>query len=331
MSLPLSLIDFCSLYPGERPRHAFQRSVATAQLAEKLGFHRIWYAEHHNMKSIASAAPAVIIAHVGAHTSTIRLGAGGVMLPNHAPYLVAEQFGTLAELYPERIDLGVGRAPGTDPTTLGHALRRNPHGADNFPTDVAELLGFLSAESPFPGIQAIPGADTHIPLYILSSSLFGATLAAKFGLPYSFASHFSPKELVEAVRHYRENFQPSQYLDSPYVIAALNITAAPTTELALQHHRETKRRWVSQMAGRGKGSLSEEELDSLMDSPTAARILARRRYTAVGDGPTIQEYLNDFAKLAQADELLLAVQSPTQTDTAQALKVIAQAWGLAKR
>ena len=202
MSTPLSLIDFCTKYPGETVGEAIERSVEFAQRAEQLGYERIWYSEHHNMTSIISSVPSVLIAHIGAKTSTIRLGAGGVMLPNHSPYVIAEQFGMLEELYPGRIDLGLGRAPGTDQQTLGRALRRDPRSAENFPQDVLELQAWLSNESPLPGVVAVPGFGTDVPLYILGSSMFGASLAAKLGLPYSFASHFAPQHLEQATTYY---------------------------------------------------------------------------------------------------------------------------------
>ena len=195
MNAPLSLIDFCTRYPGESVGEATQRSVAFAQQAEALGYSRIWYAEHHNMSSIVSSSPAVLISHIGAKTSRIRLGVGGVMLPNHSPYVIAEQFGMLEELYPGRIDLGLGRAPGTDQQTLGRALRRDPRAAENFPQDVQELQAWLSNTSPLPGVTAMPGFNTNVPLIILGSSMFGASLAAQLGLPYAFASHFAPQHL----------------------------------------------------------------------------------------------------------------------------------------
>ena len=205
----LSVLDFCTIYEGETPAQSIARSVQLAQEAEKLGYSRMWYTEHHNMKSIMSSSPAVLIAHIGAKTERIRLGSGGVMLPNHSPYVIAEQFGTLEEMYPKRIDLGVGRAPGTDMNTLGRALRRDAHSAERFPEDVKELNSYLEGKSYIPGVSAVPGANTNVPIYILGSSMFGASLAAKLGLPYAFASHFAPQHLELATTYYSENFQPS--------------------------------------------------------------------------------------------------------------------------
>src|ERR1700742_1250189 len=218
MRVPLSILDLAPIARGQTPSESFAASVALAQLAEQLGYERVWYAEHQNMSHIASSATSVVIAHVGAHTSTIRLGAGGVMLPNHAPLLIAEQFGTLAAMYPDRIDLGLGRAPGSDQNTM-YALRRNPASADAFPQDVMELQGYLAGDTVVPGVDAVSGKGSRVPLYILGSSLFGAKLAAALGLPYAFASHFAPAALDAAIAAYRTEFRASEQLTSPYVIA----------------------------------------------------------------------------------------------------------------
>ncbi|HET8583781.1 MAG TPA: LLM class flavin-dependent oxidoreductase, partial [Jatrophihabitans sp.] len=218
MTVPLSILDLAPVRHGQSARDSFAASVALARLAEDAGYRRVWYAEHHNMPTIASSATSVLIAHVAAHTSAIRLGAGGVMLPNHAPLLIAEQFGTLETLHPGRIDLGLGRAPGSDRTTM-YALRRDHTSADRFPDDVLELQGYLADETRVPGVNAYPGRGTRVPLYILGSSLYGAQLAALLGLPYAFASHFAPAALQDAVAIYRREFRPSEQLDRPYVIA----------------------------------------------------------------------------------------------------------------
>ena len=196
--VPISILDLAAVGEHETIAESFAGSVELARLAERLGYERVWYAEHHNISSIASSATAVLIAHVAAHTETVRLGAGGVMLPNHSPLEIAEQYGTLATLHPGRIDLGLGRAPGSDQET-SRALRRDPMASERFPEDVVELRGLLSDESPLPGIRAIPGQGTHVPLYVLGSSLFGAQLAAMLGLPYAFASHFATQYLHDAL------------------------------------------------------------------------------------------------------------------------------------
>jgi luciferase family oxidoreductase group 1 len=225
--IPLSILDLAIIGTGETARDALDGTVTVARRAEERGYLRVWYAEHHNMDAIASSATSVLIAHVAAHTTSIRLGAGGVMLPNHAPLTIAEQFGTLETLHPGRIDLGLGRAPGSDQNTM-RALRRDHRSADRFPHDVLELQGYLSDQTRVAGVDATPGKGTHVPLYILGSSLFGAQLAAALGLPYAFASHFSPEALREAVAVYRREFVPSAQLDRPYVIAGVNVLAADT-------------------------------------------------------------------------------------------------------
>lgn len=324
MSVPLSLIDFATIFEGERPRDSFKRSVALAQKAEALGFKRIWYAEHHNMPTISSSVPAVLISHIGAHTNTIRLGAGGVMLPNHSPYAIAEQYGTLAELYPDRIDLGLGRAPGTDMNTL-RALRREPSASEHFPSDVVELHSYLSGRSRIPGVEAIPGKGTNVPLYILGSSLFGAQLAAQLGLPYSFASHFAPTHLEQAVTTYRESYQPSEQHPEPYVIAAVNVTAADTTEVAQDHFATVARARVRSMATRGR-TITDEQLDAIMDSPSGRQIVDMLRYTAIGTGDEIKTFLDRFVQTAQADELMISLQSPDTESTSRNLEILADAW-----
>jgi luciferase family oxidoreductase group 1 len=212
MRFPLSVLDLAPIARGDTAGEAIAASVALAQRAEETGFDRVWYAEHHNMPSIASSATSVLIAHVGAHTERIRLGAGGVMLPNHSPLTIAEQFGTLDAMYPGRIDLGLGRAPGSDQNTM-YALRRDERSAERFPQDVLELQAYLAGETRVPGVDAVPGKGSRVPLYVLGSSMFGATLAAALGLPYAFASHFAPQLLEPAVAAYRQEFRPSAQLD----------------------------------------------------------------------------------------------------------------------
>ncbi|GAB3691541.1 LLM class flavin-dependent oxidoreductase [Corynebacterium nasicanis] len=324
MSPTLSLIDFCHIYPGETARDSMRRSVDMAQRAERLGFHRIWYAEHHNMPHIASSAPAVLIAHVGAHTESIRLGSGGVMLPNHSPYVIAEQYGTLAELYPDRIDLGLGRAPGTDQNTLGRALRRSPNAAEHFPQDIMELEGYLAGHSRIPGVDAIPGRGTNVPLYILGSSLYGASLAAQLGLPYAFASHFAPTHLEQAVATYRENFRPSEKLAEPYVIAAVNVVASDTTADALRQLEGIYRQRVRAMAGRGR-PLSDDQLDRIIESPQGRQIIDMLRYTAVGNGEQVRDYLDGFTRSAGADELMISLQGTSTAETNRSMEILAAA------
>ena len=328
-ALPLSVIDFATVRPGQSVGEALQDSVALAQKSEELGYERVWYAEHHNMPSIASSAPAVLMAHIAGQTERIRLGSGGVMLPNHSPIVIAEQFGTLAELHPGRIDLGLGRAPGTDPQTLV-ALRREPSAAENFPNDVRELQAFLG-DSPSDmartkGIVAVPGRGTKVPLYILGSSLFGAQLAAAFGLPYAFASHFAPDALEQASAVYRERFEPSEQLSEPYMIAAVNVIADDDTDRAQRELQWYRRQRIKLMAGRGR-DFTDEELDAIMDSPGGRQILHMITYTAVGDGSAVRDYLDGFAERAGADELMVAPVGSTQDRVHGSLEVLRRAWG----
>ena len=216
----LSILELVRVTQDTDARGALDKARDLAAHAEKWGYRRIWVAEHHNMPGIASAATAIVLAHLAAGTKTIRVGAGGIMLPNHAPYVIAEQFGTLARLFPGRIDLGLGRAPGTDQITL-RALRRTPEAAETFPQDVLELQAFLAPASPGQRIQAVPAAGTEVPLWILGSSHFGAMLAAELGLPYAFASHFAPELLIPALQIYRSRFQPSEQLDRPYAMVGV--------------------------------------------------------------------------------------------------------------
>ncbi|EOQ87177.1 luciferase family oxidoreductase, group 1 [Leptospira yanagawae serovar Saopaulo str. Sao Paulo = ATCC 700523] len=229
--MEFSILDLVFINQGETPRDAIQNSVQIAKASESLGYNRIWIAEHHNFPSIASAATSVVIGHIASHTKRIRVGAGGIMLPNHSPLVIAEQFGTLESLYPNRIDLGLGRAPGTDQLTL-RALRRDPMASQHFPEDVKELLEYLSSDREEGKVNAIPGFGTNVPVWILGSSLFGAQLAALLGLPFAFASHFAPTHLKDAVTIYQKQFRPSQYLGKPYVMMAMNVVAADTEEEA---------------------------------------------------------------------------------------------------
>lgn len=327
MHAPLSLIDFCTRYPDESVGEAMKRSVTFAQKAEGLGYDRIWYAEHHNMSSIVSSSPAVLISHIGAKTERIRLGSGGVMLPNHSPYVIAEQFGMLEELYPGRIDLGLGRAPGTDQQTLGRALRRDPAAAERFPDDVLELQAWLSNESPLPGVTAMPGFNTNVPLIILGSSMFGASLAAKLGLPYAFASHFAPQHLEQATTYYKENYQPSERYPEPYCIAAVNVTAADSEQEAVEETRIVHRNRVRAFMGRRGTMLSDDQLDAVVNSHQGRQITDMLRYTAKGTGEQVAEYLEAFQKLAKADELMISLQSGSHDATLRNMEILAGSWG----
>ncbi|MBG0817842.1 LLM class flavin-dependent oxidoreductase [Planomonospora sp. ID82291] len=326
MTVPLSILDLAHIGEGETAQDSFRASVTLAQRAEEWGYRRIWYAEHHNMPSIASSATSVLIAHVAAHTRTIRLGAGGVMLPNHSPLTVAEQFGTLETLHPGRIDLGLGRAPGSDQQTM-RALRRTPAAADGFPQDVLELQGYLTGESRIPGVDATPGRGTDVPLYILGSSLFGAGLAAALGLPYAFASHFAPDALEEAVALYRREFTPSAQLREPYVIAGVNVIAADTAQEAQEQFLEAKRRRVGLFLGRGR-TFTPEEADLVLASPAGRQILQMARYSAVGTPAEVTEYLGRFAEHALADELIVVSAAPDRRAWLRSFELLADEYGL---
>ncbi len=327
MSVRLSILDLAPIAKGQTPSDSFRASVALARKAEELGYHRVWYAEHHNMSSIASSATSVLIAHVGAQTQAIRLGSGGIMLPNHSPLVIAEQFGTLAAMYPGRIDLGLGRAPGSDQQTT-YALRRDPRAADQFPRDVAELQAFLGSESRVKGVEATPGKDSNVPLYILGSSLFGAQLAGMLGLPYAFASHFAPDALFEAIANYKAEFKPSPQLDAPYVIAGVNVTAAQTIEAAQQEFQAIRRTRAVSLFGRRLGlpqDLSDEQADELLASAVGMHVDQMLRYAAVGSPAEVREYLDTFVAKTGADELITVHQAPSLEGRLRSVTLLAQA------
>ncbi|GAA4473297.1 LLM class flavin-dependent oxidoreductase [Rhodococcus olei] len=326
MTVPLSILDLAQIGSGETARDSFRASVQMAQAAERQGYTRIWYAEHHNMPSIASSATSVLIAHVAANTETIRLGSGGVMLPNHSPLTIAEQFGTLAELHPGRIDLGLGRAPGSDQQTL-RALRRDPSSAESFPQDVLELQGYLTGPSRVPGIEATPGKGTDVPLYILGSSLFGAKLAALLGLPYAFASHFAPNALDDAIAIYRREFRPSAQLAEPYVIAAMNVIAADTEDEAQRLFTATQRKRVALFVGRGR-TFTPDELDLVLTSPAGQQVLRMLEHTAVGTPRQVRDHLDAFTDRTGADELMVVSAATERAAWLRSLELVAEVSGL---
>ena len=323
---PLSILDLAVVNRGQPVSEALGATVDLARAAESAGYLRVWYAEHHNISSIASSATSVLIAHVAAHTSSIRLGSGGVMLPNHAPLVIAEQFGTLAELHPGRIDLGLGRAPGTDQVTM-QALRRGELAADTFPEDVLELQGYLTGNSRIPGVKATPGHGTNVPLYILGSSLFGAQLAAALGLPYGFASHFAPQALRDAVAIYRREFRPSEQLAEPYVIAGVNVIAADDQEDADAQFLRVRRSRVGLILGRDQ-EFSDEDADAILASPQGRQIDQMTRYSAVGTPDVVRKYLEEFADHADADELMVVHSSPKPEQRIGSLRLLADVWEL---
>ncbi|GHF52963.1 putative transposase [Amycolatopsis bartoniae] len=324
MPTALSVLDLAPIAPGQTARESFAGSVALAQAAERAGYRRVWYAEHHNMSSIASSATSVLIGHIAEHTETIRLGSGGIMLPNHSPLVIAEQFGTLGSLFPGRIDLGLGRAPGSDQNTT-RALRRDPMSADSFPQDVLELQGFLTGHSRVSGVQAVPRPEGEVPLYILGSSLFGAQLAAQLGLPYAFASHFAPDALHQAVSVYREYFQPSEQLAEPYVIAGVNVFAAEDTDEAEEQRNVAYRNRTRNFIARGGRSLTDAEVDAFLASPGGSQLASMTKYTASGTPEQVRAYLADFAADAQADELITVHQATRIEDRVRSVELTAAA------
>ena len=303
---PLSILDLAPIVEGATPRDALRRSLDLAQHAEQWGYTRFWLAEHHNATGIASAATAVVIAHIAAGTSTIRVGSGGVMLPNHAPLVVAEQFGTLEALHPGRIDLGVGRAPGTDHLTV-LALRRDPAAADTFPQDVLELQRFLADAKPGQAVQAIPGAGTRVPIWILGSSMFGAQLAAMLGLPYAFASHFAPDLLLPALDAYRSGFRPSEQLREPYAMVGANVVAADDDEAARRLFTSVQQSFANILRGR-RGQLPPpiDDIEPTWTAPERERVSAMLRRSFVGAPQTVQAGLARFADETGADEIIVA-------------------------
>ncbi len=330
MSIPLSILDLAPVGPGETLADSFAASVALAQQAERSGYRRVWYAEHHNIPTIASSATSVLIAHVASQTSTIRLGAGGVMLPNHSPLTIAEQFGTLDALHPGRIDLGLGRAPGSDQATF-RALRRAADSSDRFPEDVLELQAYLAGRSKVPGVNATPGAGADVPLFILGSSLFGAHLAASLGLPFAFASQFAPAALHQAVEAYRRNFRPSEALDAPYVIAGVNAIVADTTEDAAEQFAAMKRaRLMSMLRQSGQvpaeRTFTDAELDRLLDSPAGGQVASMTHYTGVGTGAEAARYIDAFARSADADEVIVGHSTRTTPDRLRSVALLAEAY-----
>ena len=327
ISPALSILDLAIVGKDETAAEAFANSVSIAQRAEQRGYRRVWYAEHHNMSSIASSATSVLIGHVADHTSTIRLGSGGVMLPNHSPLVIAEQFGTLAAIHPGRIDLGLGRAPGTDHATM-RAMRVDPAASDRFPQDVLELQAYLGGESRVPGVDAVPGAGTEVPLYILGSSLFGAKLAAVLGLPYGFASHFAPDQLLEATELYRREFEPSEQLSEPYVIAGVNVLASDTEDDAARQRLDVSRRRVARFL-RVPRELTPAEADEVLASPQGRQIAHMMHYTAAGTPGQVRAYLEDFARDAKADELITAHSSLTIGERLRSIDLLADAFELA--
>jgi len=326
--IPLSVLDLSPVPEGSDAGQALRNSRDLAQLAESLGYTRYWMAEHHNMPGIASAATAVALAHVADGTSTIRVGAGGVMLPNHAPLLIAEQFGTLAALHPGRIDLGVGRAPGSDQYTA-RAMRRNLHSnGDEFPQDVLELMAYFAPAEPDQAVRAVPGEGLDIPVWILGSSTYGAQLAAMLGLPYAFASHFAPAQMMEAVAIYRQRFRPSARLAAPYVMLGLTICAADTDAEARYLFSSHQQSFLNLRRGRpGKLPAPVEDMDSRIDPYGRAMLNDSLACAIVGGPETVRSGLAAFVVQTGADELMVTSQIHDHARRRRSYEILAAAHG----
>lgn len=330
MDFRVSVLDLAQVGRDETVAQSLVASVELARCAERHGFERVWYAEHHNISRIASSATSVLIAHVAANTERIRLGSGGIMLPNHAPLVIAEQFGTLAELHPGRIDLGLGRAPGTDQITM-RALRRDPMAAEHFPEDVLELQGYLGDQSRIPGIEAIPGRGTEVPLYILGSSLFGAQLAAQLGLPYAFASHFAPGALDTALQIYKDRFQPSAQLRTPYAIAAFNVITAETEADAADELLRNRRSRVRLIYRGPDGPLSDEQADELLATGRAPAAEEMVHYTGTGTPAQVRSAVEAFAASTGVDEVMVVPQGSTIANRYRSLTLLGHELGMIQR
>lgn len=322
-----SVLDLAFIAEGSTPREALHNSLDLARHAERLGYERFWLAEHHNMVGIASAATSVVIGYVAGGTTKIRVGAGGIMLPNHSPLVIAEQFGTLASLYPGRIDLGLGRAPGTDQLTL-RALRRDPMSAENFPQDVVELQRYFGTPEPGQKVVAVPGADTHVPLWILGSSLFGAQLAAVLGLPYAFASHFAPDALHQAIRFYRERFEPSAQLKRPHVMIGANVFAAPTDDEARYLFTSAQQQFTNLFRGtRGRLQPPIDDIESYWTPVEKAQAMRMLQCSVVGSPDTVEKGLRQLIAETEADEIIVAAAIYDHDARVRSYEILAEVAG----
>ncbi|HET7843085.1 MAG TPA: LLM class flavin-dependent oxidoreductase [Xanthomonadales bacterium] len=327
--IPLSILDLAPVTVGSTPTQTFANTLELARHAEREGYRRFWLAEHHNMPGIASAATAVLIGHVAGGTSSIRVGAGGIMLPNHAPLQVAEQFGTLGALYPGRIDLGLGRAPGTD-QAAARALRRYYASAEEFPADVVELLQYFEPVAEGQAVQAVPGAGVDVEAWILGSSLFGAQLAAALGLPYAFASHFAPAALVDAVALYRERFRPSQRLAKPHVMLALNVVVADSDEEAKRLFTTQQQAFVNLRRGRPglvpPPLATAAAIDAYCTPPEKAMVDAALACAVVGAADTVRAGMRAFVDAHRPDELMLTANVFDHAARLRSFALAMEAW-----
>jgi luciferase family oxidoreductase group 1 len=329
--VPLSVLDLAFVTQGATPADALHNSLDLARHAERWGYRRFWLAEHHNMAGIASAATAVAIGYVAGGTKTIRVGSGGIMLPNHSPLVIAEQFGTLESLYPGRIDLGLGRAPGTDQRTL-RALRRDPSSADSFPQDVLELQAFLGPLQPGQMVKAVPGADLKVPIWILGSSLFGAQLAAAMGLPYAFASHFAPDALMQALHAYRAQFRPSAQLHRPYAMVGVNVIAAETDAEARRLFTSPQQGFTNAIRGRrSKLQPPIDDIEEYWTPPEKAHVSQMLACSFVGSVWTVKRDLERFIEHTKADELIVAAAIYDHAARLRSYEILAEIAGTIQR
>ena len=324
--IPLSVLDLAPVCEGATPGQAFANMLDLARHAERWGYHRYWLAEHHNMPGIASAATSVLIGHVAGGTSRIRVGAGGIMLPNHSPLQVAEQFGTLASLYPGRIDLGLGRAPGTDHATA-RALRRYFDSADQFPQDVTELLHYFEPVQPGQAVQAVPGAGIEVPVWLLGSSLFSARLAAAMGLPFAFASHFAPDAMDEALALYRRDFRPSARLRTPWAILALNVVASESEAQSRRLFTTQQQGFVNLRRGRpGRIPPPVDDIEAFWEPHEKAGVERALACTVLGDPEQVGEGLAAFAARHRPDEMMLTANIFDHAARLRSFELAMQAW-----
>ncbi len=302
--IPLSVLDLVPVRRGDTPADALHNTLDLARHAEAWGFNRYWMAEHHNMTGIASAATSVVIGYVAGGTRSIRVGAGGIMLPNHSPLVIAEQFGTLESLYPGRIDLGLGRAPGTDQVTM-RAMRRDPRSAERFPEDVMELQALFGPMQPGQAVRAVPGMGLNVPLWILGSSLYGAQVAAHFGLPYAFASHFAPDALMQAIEVYREHFRPSAQLQRPHAMVGVNVVAADTDDEARRLFSSLQQRFTDMLRNaRGQMSPPLDDIENYWTPQEKAHVMQMLTCSFFGSRDTVRRALDAFIEKTGADELM---------------------------
>ncbi|MDB4880814.1 MAG: yhbW [Gemmatimonadetes bacterium] len=324
--IPLSVLDLSPIVAGGTVAQALANTLDLARHAERLGYHRFWLAEHHNMAGIASAATSVVIGHVAGGTTSIRVGAGGIMLPNHSPLVIAEQFGTLEALYPGRIDLGLGRAPGSDRYAM-HALRRDPMAGDRFPDDVVELQRYFRDASPDQRVRAVPGAGMNVPLWILGSSTFGAGLAAQLGLPFAFASHFAPDQLMAALDLYRSGFAPSETLARPHAMLGVTVVAADTDVEARRLATSLHQQFVALHRGRPvQLQPPVDSMDGLWSPLERAQVEHMLRYAIIGGPATVRAGLDAFIARTGADELMITAHIHDHAARLRSYEIIQAAW-----